>query len=97
MAHELKSIDITGIPELVELAREVGRTKQPTLLRAKSEKLAVLFPAGGHERRARTAKTRADMDAFLSAAGTWSDIDTDALVRDIADARRRSSRPPVEL
>ena len=97
MAHELKSIDITNIPELLALAREAGRTKEPALLRANSGKLAVLLPAGGRTRRVRGAKTKAGMDAFLSAAGTWSDVDTYALVRDISDSRRRSSRPPVNL
>jgi hypothetical protein len=40
--------------------------------------------------------TKADDEAFLSSAGGWADVDTDAFLRDIY-ASRRSSRPPVEL
>jgi len=47
--------------------------------------------------RHRRVQDPADIDAFLSAAGTWRDVDTDALVRDIVESRRLSSRPPVEL
>jgi len=47
--------------------------------------------------RPRQVHGPADMAAFLSAAGTWSDVDTDALVRDIAESRRHSSKSPVEL
>lgn len=35
-------------------------------------------------------------EAFLSAAGGWSDVDTDALVERIY-AERKSSKPPVDV
>lgn len=41
-------------------------------------------------------KTAEDYEAFLSAAGSWKDVDTDRLLKDIY-ASRRSSRPPVDL
>lgn len=37
-----------------------------------------------------------DDSAFLSAAGGWSDVDTDAFL-DMIYESRKSSRPPVEL
>jgi hypothetical protein len=43
------------------------------------------------------AKTKADFEAFRAAAGSWKDVDTDKLIEDIYESRRRSSRPPVEL
>ena len=99
MARELRSINIGNIPELLRLAEEVRDTNEPRLLRRDSEDLAILMPAT-RERKRRTGrtKTKADHEAFLSSAGSWKDIvDTDKLVEDIYESRRRSSRPPVEL
>ena len=42
-------------------------------------------------------KTKADYEAFLSAAGGWKDVDTDKLIADIYATRRRSNRPVVKL
>lgn len=43
-------------------------------------------------------KSQADVDAFLAAAGGWSDlVDTEQLKRDITESRERSSHPPIEL
>jgi len=50
---------------------------------------------------ARTRKGRrfsdADREAFLSAAGSWKDVDVDRLKKDIRASRDIPSRPPVEL
>ena len=99
MARELRSINIGNIPELSRLAEEVRDTNEPRLLRRDSEDLAILMPATREsKRRTGRAKTKADHEAFLSSAGSWKDIvDTDKLVEDIYESRRRSSRPPVEL
>jgi hypothetical protein len=48
-------------------------------------------------RRKVQAETEADYEAFRSAAGRWSNIDTDKLIEDIYESRTISLRPPVEL
>lgn len=98
MIKELKPIDITNVPELLSLAEEVHRTNEPRLLRRESEDLAILMPVKpAPRRRRRWAKTRADYEAFRSAAGGWKDVDTDKLIEDIYADRRISDRPPIEL
>ena len=97
MARELRCVDISDIPVLLKLAREVHVAKTPIVLRDDSEDLAVIVPANAVQRPAKRTKTKADYDAFLSAAGSWKDVDTDKLIEDIYESRRRSSRPPVEL
>ena len=91
-------IDITNIPELVRIAEEVEATKTPRELRRENKTLAVIMPVA---KKARTkkgrVKTKADYEAFKSAAGGWKDIDTDKLIADIYASRRRSNRPPVKL
>ncbi len=98
MPKELKRIDISNVPDLLRIAEEVRRSREPRLLGRDSEDLAIVAPVtSSPKRRMPRAKTKADYEAFLSAAGSWKDVDTDKLVRDIYESRRRSSRPPVEL
>lgn len=94
MKKGLKTIEISRMPELVRLVEEVRRTRKPRVLRRRKEALAVLRPI-----RAKrvTRKSKKNFEAFLSSAGSWKDVDTDKLVRDIYESRKISSRPPVEL
>ncbi len=91
-------IDITNIPELVRIAEEVEATKTPRKLMRDNEPVALITPvrptgkAGKHK-----AKTKADFEAFKRAAGSWSDVDTDTLIKNIYEDRRRSNRPLVKL
>jgi hypothetical protein len=44
MVKQLQSLDITNAPELLRLAQEVQVSRQPRLLRANDEEIAVLMP-----------------------------------------------------
>ncbi len=83
-------IDITNMPDLVRLAEEVEATKIPRELRRENKPVALITPVTG-------AKTKADYEAFKSAAGSWKDVDTDRLIKDIYEQRRRSNKPPIEV
>ena len=97
MASERNAVDVSDAPELLRLAEEVHRTRRPCLLRRGDADLAVLVPAPpARRRRAAQPSAQEDLDAFLSSAGSWKDVDTDKLIADIYESRR-SSRPPVEL
>jgi len=90
-------IDITNMPELVKIAEEVEATKTPRELKRENKTVAVIMPAKKAPARKKREKTKADYEAFKSAAGGWKDIDTDKLIADIYASRRRSNRPPVKL
>ena len=91
-------IDITNMPELVKIAEEVDATKTPRELRRENKPVALITPVTGAKKaKKQKAKTKADYEAFKSAAGGWKDIDTDKLIANIYASRRRSNRPPVEL
>ena len=97
MTNEVTPIDITSMPDVARLAEEVRTTRRPRLLRRNNEDVALLVPttpAAPHRRR--KATPAADDAAFLASAGSWQDVDTDALLTDIYESRR-SSRPPVDL
>jgi hypothetical protein len=90
---------VTDAPELLRLAEEVRQSGKPRLLRRGGQDLAILSPIGPASRRStRKAKayTRADDDAFLAAAGAWTDFDLEGYLKNNEESRRRS-RPPVEL
>ncbi len=91
-------IDITTIPELARIAEEVEATRRPRELVRDNKPVAVITPVTP-TRKARKpgAKTKADYEAFKSAAGSWKDVDTDRLIKDIYEQRRRSNKPPIEL
>jgi len=91
-------IDITKIPELARIAEEVEATKKPRELVRDNKPVAVITPVlpAGKAKKQR-AKPKADYEAFKRAAGSWSDVDTDTLIKNIYEDRRRSNRPPVTL
>ena len=56
---------MTGIPELARIVEEVETTKKPRELRRVNKTVAVITPTKKRE------KTKADYEAFKSAAGGW--------------------------
>jgi hypothetical protein len=97
MVRERKAIEIGDLPELLRLAEEVRATREPRLLRHHGEDLALLVPASLAGKSRGRPKTPADYDAFRSAAGGWSDVDTDTLIEAIYADRQRGDRRPVKL
>ena len=65
---------------------------------ATGEKLVIkpLSAARPLRRRGRK-RTKADIEAFRAAAGSWKDEDVDTLIKNIYESRRHSSRPLVDL
>jgi hypothetical protein len=99
MAEHATPIDISETSELLQLAEEVQRSHTARILRRGGEDLAMVVPLP-HPVKARKNRrqiTEADLAAFRSAAGSWADVDTDTLIEDIYETRRRSNRPPIEL
>jgi hypothetical protein len=97
MAQPATTIDITDLPELRRIVEEVRATRQPRVLRAGNEDVAVLTPLLPARSRRRRGKTKEDYDAALGAFGGWKDlVDAEQLKADLK-AARGSNRPPVEL
>jgi hypothetical protein len=99
MNGHMISIDITHVTDLPRLIREVKQTKTPRKLTEGTETVAILMPiADSSLSSKRRAKTQAKYEAFLSAAGSWKDVDVEKLKADIYASRRLSTtRPAIEL
>src|SRR5947209_13455194 len=99
MSRHLLPFDISNHPDLLRLAEEVNTTKSPRKLMRDNETLAVVMPVGTIlPAKKKRAKTKADYEAFKSAAGSWKEVDTDKLIKNIYAARRRSNtRPPIKV
>ena|SRR5712692_3712053 len=99
MEKEMRSIDISSVPDLVRIAEEVRTTGRPRILRRNGEDMAIVIPiALGSRRKVKRTRTKADYDAFLLAAGGWKGlVDADKLLADIYESRALSTKPPIEL
>ncbi len=101
MAAHPTPIEIThlnNLNDLFHLVEEVNSTKQPRILKRDNETVAMLMPVGATVKpKKKPAKTKADYEAFFSAFGSWKDVDTDALLKNISATRKRSNRPPIEV
>ena len=95
--RELKIEEIGDVPEMLRLAEDVQESEEPRLLRRDGVDVAVLIPLGfAKDVGLRGPRTEADLQAFRAAAGSWADVDTDALIEDIYEQRGRPARSPVE-
>jgi hypothetical protein len=77
-------IDITNMPDLLELAEEVDATKKPRELRRDDKPVALLTPITENKEKWKKIK---------SAFGSWSDLDADELIANIYRWREEGSRP----
>jgi hypothetical protein len=91
------TIDATDIPELRRIAEEVRDTGEPVVIRSGDEDLAVVTPIASARGLKDWRPTPEQIEATMSAAGSWKGlIDVDKFKAEMK-AARGSKRPPVEL
>jgi len=77
-------IDISNIPDLIDLVTEVEMTKKPRELRRDNKPVALLTPLSENKERWKKLQTT---------FGSWSDLDADALITNIYRWREEGTRP----
>src|SRR5437660_4854732 len=99
MTTDPTPIDISNMPDLLRLVQDVEATKKPRKLVRNNKPVAVLIPTNTSlSPKKERPKTKADYEAFRSAFGSWSDVDTVTLLKNIyADRRKTNPRPHVKL
>src|SRR5258708_3848690 len=99
MSKQVLPIDISNKPDLRHLAEEVWASRKPRILKVHGELLVLVTPVKPAAKRGRKReKTKADFEAFRSAAGGWKGlVDTEKLKKDIYESRKLTTRAPIEL
>ncbi len=88
-------IDITNMPDLVQIAEEVEATNRPRVLKRDDTPIAMLTPV--KKKPSAKAKSKS-LKAALALAGAWKDLPADQMEEEL-DRIRHSSKPtpPLEL
>jgi hypothetical protein len=106
MASEAHAVELAEIGDLAALVAEVRRSRRPRILRQDGEDVAVLVPAlnsglsrshVAHLRPPTAAEVARSRVGIEASAGSWKDVDAEALKRDLRRQRDLVTRPPVEL
>jgi len=84
MSSTLTPVDISNMPELLDLVEEVEATKKPRELMRGNKPVALLTPI---------VKNKAKWENIRATFGSWSDLDADKIIADIYRWREEGSRP----
>jgi hypothetical protein len=84
MTRHVTPIDISHMPDLIDLVEEVEATKKPRELRRDNKPVALLTPI---------IETSEKWNKIKAAFGSWNDLDMDRLIANIERWREEGSRP----
>jgi hypothetical protein len=97
MANKLRRIPFEEFSDnLVDIFEQVIHEQETVLIENEHGELVELKPVTPISSQ-NLDKAKEDEEAFLSSAGAWADVDIDTFLKDNAESRRLSTRPPVEL
>ena len=88
MSNTLTPIDISNIPDLVRLTKEVEVTQTPLELKRENKIVAVLTPV----KTAGKQQNKKAIEETLALAGAWKDIPSDDMEERL-DRIRHASKP----
>ena len=84
MSSNLTPIDISKMPDLLDLVEEVEATKKPRELMRDNKLVALLSPI---------FKNKEKWKKIKAAFGSWSDLNAEELIANIDRWREEGSRP----
>jgi hypothetical protein len=84
MSRHLTPIDISKMPDLLDLVEEVEASKRPRELRRDNKPVALLTPI---------IETSEKWKKIKATFGSWSDLDAEELMANISRWRAEGSRP----
>jgi antitoxin (DNA-binding transcriptional repressor) of toxin-antitoxin stability system len=84
MSRYLTPVDISHMPELLDLVEEVKAAKKPRELRRDNKPVALLTPVTENTEKWKKIKVT---------FGGWNDLDADELIANISRWREEGSRP----
>ena len=93
MVREIRRIAIRGDTDLLRILEDVHSDKQPRIVELGGKGLAAIIDLEDLSKVLTEEPTQEDRAVGMSAAGTWKDIDAEALKRYIHEGRERGTRP----
>ena len=87
MSSNLTPIDISKMPDLLDLVEEVESENKPRELRRDNKPVAVITPI---------YKNKETWGKIKAAFGSWSDLNADELIANIYRWREEGSRPAIK-
>jgi hypothetical protein len=99
MNSTLLPVDITTMTtaDLLRLVEEINATRTPRVLKRENKTVAMLLPVAQAIKPRKLKLTKADYEAFRSAAGGWKEVDTDILIQNIYATRKHRNHPSIKL
>jgi PHD/YefM family antitoxin component YafN of YafNO toxin-antitoxin module len=95
MAAERKFVNLEDKPDLVAVARDVGKTGEPVVLRESGHQFAVISPISEYKADVLRAEER--HARIMAHAGSLKGLIDEEVIEEIYRGRTISTRPPVEL
>ena len=89
------SVDISGMPDVIRLVEEAAQSDRPLVLRRGEKIVATMQPTTPDSDTEEL--TESQIQALRSAAGAWTDFDSEAFLERVYSERDTSDRPPVTL
>ena len=94
MTREPKRVRVITNTDFLRLLDEVKPDNAPRVLEKDGEDVAVVMSPEGYVALAGDAKSKRNRSKLLALAGSWKDVDTDAMVEEIY--RERHESPPAQ-
>jgi hypothetical protein len=94
MVRDAAYVDISAMPEVARLAKEVARDGRPRVLREADTDIAVISPAPTRPRRRTRPVTDAEIEAALAASWVGL-VEPEELKRELDEARGDDRLPPA--
>ncbi|HJW27966.1 MAG TPA: hypothetical protein VJ508_01820 [Saprospiraceae bacterium] len=87
MSNNLTPIDISNMPDLLDLVEKVESENKPRELIRDNKPVAIITPI---------FKSKEEWEKIKAAFGSWSDLNADELIANIYNWRKTGSRPAVK-
>lgn len=84
---------------VIDVFNKVREEHTPIVVEYSTGEKLIIKPLSSAKplRRRGRKRTKADIEAFRAAAGSWQDEDVDTFIKNVYESRRHSSRPLVDL
>lgn len=93
MVKEARRVRIDSQSDLMRVIEDVRKDRQPRIVEKEGKGVAAVIDIDDLRKVLAAEPTAEDVKGAFAMAGSWSDVDAEALKRSIREGRRTGSRP----